>query len=80
MCRYMAAQHQPCKHLHLWFARCYWARMFEKPHCQFEHFITEEYPEYYRCPDCRAMTKAELKRGIGKWKIEGDDDEKTNAA
>jgi hypothetical protein len=48
--------------------------MFKEPHCQLDHFPTWEYPEYYRCPECRAVTRAELERGLAKWKAKPDDE------
>ncbi len=68
MCRYMAARHLPCEHLHQWFARCFWARMFGHKRCQLESYPVWEYDELYRCPTCMAETRAELEEELARWK------------
>lgn len=67
MCRYMAARHLSCKHLHHWFARCFWAVFFEQECCQLDHFPIWEYNEAFKCPRCRDKDRMEaealLERG-----------------
>ena len=34
MCFHMLAHHIPCKHLHRWLARCYWAKWMQIDCCE----------------------------------------------
>ena len=66
MCFNLHATHA-CNHLHLSFARCFWARNHNLPACRMLIFPTWYYYENFSCPECRDWMREECVRIVRRW-------------
>ena len=67
MCMFMAAHHFPCKHIHQWFARCYFAKWANTPRCNMSFFPTWQYVERFSCPECLRAAREEAAQDVRRW-------------